>query len=109
MNPIGNDTGKVYSAMDVLEKVEARPGLYLGGKSDTALFHFLHGFQAYQVMQNENFHDKQICEFCNYFLRKACDADVMEGTCTALIRVAGGDAEGYDLFFRLWHEFIADQ
>lgn len=108
MNTISNDTEKIYCIADVLEKVEARCGLYLGSKSVTALFHFLHGFQAYQNMQNENFHDKQFHEFHNY-LRKACDAGVMEATWEALIRVAGGDKEGYDLFFSLWHKFNADK
>lgn len=108
MSPIGNDTERTYSVVDVLDKVEARPGLYLRRMSVTLLFHFLIGFQTYRIMQNENFHDKQFHKFDDY-LRKACDAGTMEGTLEALIRVAGGDKEGYDLFFSLWHKFNTEK
>jgi hypothetical protein len=99
---------------DLLAKVRARPGIYLGGKSLRNLFNFLGGFEmaedAYQIPA-----DRRLAGFDSQAFEEWADRRFNISTRSNMksygqaISEAGSDEAAFDLWFKWYDEFLADR
>lgn len=87
----------------LLNKIEERPELFIGGRDIHALRHFLAGYILATGEQNPACCDKLFSGFTAYLARKY--EDNRDYDWATLIAAHEADGGTTDAFFRLWSEY----
>lgn len=101
------------SIQTVIDRIRTRPGMYLGSKSITALWHFLNGYHMAEFER-----DTEKCRklsllpldfgFMHEYVNFRFDLRNNRGWCQNILDICDGNEEkGLDKFFELYDEFSA--
>ena len=93
--------------LDLILKIEKRPGLWIGGTDIEALGHFLNGYCWAKSEGNERYGTWLFIDFTRYLAEKYEDERTYNWV--GLIRENEPNGKSTDAFFRLLREYIADR
>lgn len=101
---------KKPGCLPIVEKIRARPGMWLGCKSITALWHFLHGYEFARLERGERFADELFPLDFGWFGEYTAafsDMGLCAGWRNHILDICGGGDEerALEKFFELFDEF----